>query len=92
MMGRRIQDLSIKVGIMSVIDLRNDYYVVDFMNEEDYNLAIIGGLWKIFDPYLTVREWCPNFDPMKATIDEDIWRGSAFIKCTADMGTGGRAG
>ncbi|XP_028804080.1 uncharacterized protein LOC114759153 [Neltuma alba] len=37
---------------------------------EDYSNALIGGLWMIYDHYLTVQPWQPKFRPETATIDK----------------------
>ncbi|XP_015973162.1 uncharacterized protein LOC107496423 [Arachis duranensis] len=58
-----------KKGTIDVIDLSNDFYLVKFYASEDFDYALLEGPWKIFDHYLTVRLWEPNFNPMKATID-----------------------
>nr|XP_029144560.1 uncharacterized protein LOC114924350 [Arachis hypogaea] len=58
-----------KKGTIDVIDLSNDFYLVKFYASEDFDYAMLEGPWKIFNHYLTVRLWEPNFNPMKATID-----------------------
>ncbi|KAI9120082.1 hypothetical protein K1719_009051 [Acacia pycnantha] len=43
-------------------------------SREDYDHALTGGPWLIFDHYLTVRPWEPNFHPMRASIDKvAVW-------------------
>jgi hypothetical protein len=47
---------------------------VYFSNEEDYTKSLEEGPWLIYDHYLVVREWCPNFYPGSATIDKTaVW-------------------
>ncbi|KAF7813509.1 ribonuclease H [Senna tora] len=50
-------------GILSIIDLTNDYFLVKFTCVEDYENALLNGPWVIFDHYLTVQPWRPGFDP-----------------------------
>lgn len=50
-------------GSISLADLGNEYYLARFINEEDYDRALLGGPWLIVDHYLTVQQWRPNFDP-----------------------------
>ncbi|KAL4389891.1 hypothetical protein AHAS_Ahas03G0090400 [Arachis hypogaea] len=68
-MKRRLETMWAKRGSLEVIDLGNEYFLVKFFNGEDLDYALTEGPWKIFDHYLTVRLWKPEFDPMKASID-----------------------
>ncbi|MCH94906.1 hypothetical protein A2U01_0015876, partial [Trifolium medium] len=58
----------VRKGVINIIDLGNDYYLVAFTHEEDKNAAMSDGPWFIYDHYLTVREWSPNFHPASDTI------------------------
>lgn len=43
-------------------------------NEEDRYKALVDGPWLIYDHYLTVREWYPNFQPCSASIEKvAVW-------------------
>ncbi|MBA0726213.1 hypothetical protein Golax_002055 [Gossypium laxum] len=44
-----------------LIDLENDYYLVRFNDEEDYNNVLTSGPWVILGQYLTFRLWSPMF-------------------------------
>lgn len=59
-------------GTISLADLGNDYYLARFTNEEDYDRALLGGLWLIANHYLTVQQWRPNFDPDQETIKKVV--------------------
>lgn len=48
---------------MFVIDLENDYYIVQFSKEEDYMFALQEGPCIILDHYLVVQRWRSEFDP-----------------------------
>lgn len=50
------------------MDLVNDYYLVNFTNEEDYNFVLFEGPWIILDHYLIVRKWFTGFNPSKDII------------------------
>lgn len=64
----RLQDMWIKNGIMSIADLENNFFLVKFSSKEDMNFALSEGPWLIYDHYLIVRKWAPNFDPDLETI------------------------
>ncbi|GAU31323.1 hypothetical protein TSUD_315330 [Trifolium subterraneum] len=64
----RLKQMWVRKGVINIIDLGNQYYLVAFTNEEDKNAAISDGPWFIYDHYLTVREWSPNFHPANDTI------------------------
>ncbi|PPR85407.1 hypothetical protein GOBAR_AA35285 [Gossypium barbadense] len=57
---------------IQVMDLENDYYLVRFQDEEDYNKVLIGGPWVIFGQYLTVCLWLPFFFTMKDELDAQV--------------------
>lgn len=39
------------------MNLENDYHLVRFNDEDDYNDILIKGSWVIFGQYLTMRPW-----------------------------------
>lgn len=43
------------------MDVDNGYFVVKFDIEVDRQKVIGGGPWMIFDHYLTIANWSPNF-------------------------------
>ncbi|PNX80936.1 hypothetical protein L195_g036950, partial [Trifolium pratense] len=53
----RLKQMWVRKGVISLIDLSNDYYLVAFTNEEDQYVALMDGPWFIYDHYLTVKEW-----------------------------------
>ncbi|RYR46613.1 hypothetical protein Ahy_A07g032359 [Arachis hypogaea] len=55
---------------IDVIDLGNDFYLVKFYAQEDLDHALLDGPWKIYDHYLAVRLWEPNFNPLLTFIDK----------------------
>lgn len=64
----RLKQMWVKKDIINIIDLSNDYYLVTFSHDQDYTIAMLNGPWFIYDHYLTVKEWCPNFHPQSDTI------------------------
>ncbi|KAI9097679.1 hypothetical protein K1719_025450 [Acacia pycnantha] len=48
-----LQSLWAKRGVIRLINIGNRFFVVKFSNKEDYNNALTGGPWMIFDHYLT---------------------------------------
>ncbi|MBA0838231.1 hypothetical protein Goarm_010309 [Gossypium armourianum] len=52
---------------LKVIGLENDYFSVNFQDDDEYLHAVSGGPWTIFGQYLTVRPWTPSF-----TTDQDF--------------------
>ncbi|KAL4323225.1 hypothetical protein GQ457_11G016430 [Hibiscus cannabinus] len=58
----RIMALWTPVGEINLIDLDNEYYLVRFANEEDFQKVLSGGPWMIFGSYLTVQPWSRYFN------------------------------
>ncbi|CAI0431003.1 unnamed protein product [Linum tenue] len=55
------------VGTMEVLDLDHDCFLVKLDNEQDYFKALTDGPWTVFDHYLMVQQWTPQFkasDPL----------------------------
>ncbi|XP_028800282.1 uncharacterized protein LOC114755557 [Neltuma alba] len=70
----RLQSMWVKRGVIRLINIGHGYYVVKFTNKEDYYEALTGGPWMIYDHYLTMQPWEPNFRSDRATIDKvAVW-------------------
>jgi hypothetical protein len=70
----RLKQMWVRKGSINIIDLSNDYYLVAFTHEDDQYAALMDGPWFIYDHYLTVQEWKPNFNPVSDTIKEvAVW-------------------
>ncbi|XP_058727196.1 uncharacterized protein LOC131598631 [Vicia villosa] len=70
----RLNQMWVRKGVISIIDLSNDYYLVAFSHEDDKKAALGNGPWFIYDHYLTVKDWRPNFQPNTDSIDEvAVW-------------------
>lgn len=55
-----------------IMDLGHVFYMVKFDSEDDRSKVINGGPWMIFDHYLTIRLWTPEFNASHATIDKTL--------------------
>ncbi|XP_058726109.1 uncharacterized protein LOC131597426 [Vicia villosa] len=64
----RLKQMWVKKGVINIIDLSNDYNLVTFSHDQDHTTAMLNGLWFIYDHYLTVKPWSPNFHPQSDTI------------------------
>ncbi|CAN1184839.1 hypothetical protein LINPERHAP2_LOCUS37199 [Linum perenne] len=65
---RRLESLWARSGNIQVCDLANNFFLVRFSNEQDYQRAAFEGPWKIYDYYLAVSRWTPAFsdeEPIK---------------------------
>ncbi|KAK2384311.1 zinc ion binding / nucleic acid binding protein [Trifolium repens] len=70
----RLKQMWVKKGIINIIDLGNDYYLVTFSHDFDHGTALMNGPWFIYDHYLTVKEWSPDFHPQSDTIKKvAVW-------------------
>ncbi|CAN1178991.1 hypothetical protein LINPERHAP2_LOCUS33936 [Linum perenne] len=61
-MKRRLETLWARAGKIQVSDLANSFFLVRFSEAEDYNRAVTGGPWKIYDYYISVARWSPSFN------------------------------
>ncbi|CAN0878194.1 hypothetical protein LINGRAHAP2_LOCUS12346 [Linum grandiflorum] len=59
---RRLETLWAKHGQIQVTDASNAFFIVRFSDPNDYQLAAFRGPWKIYDYYITVARWSPDFD------------------------------
>ncbi|GAU17846.1 hypothetical protein TSUD_329720 [Trifolium subterraneum] len=59
----RLKQMWVRNGIINIVDVGHDFFLVTFTNKEDHYRALIEGPWLIYDNYLVVREWSPNFHP-----------------------------
>lgn len=48
------------------------FYVIRFELQNDYVQVLMRGPWKLFDHYLTIQIWKPNFEPMTESITSMI--------------------
>ncbi|KAL4369613.1 hypothetical protein GQ457_05G012620 [Hibiscus cannabinus] len=62
----RVKSLWNPKGDMCIIDLDNDYYLVRFAIEEDFQKVLSEGPWVIYGSYLTVQPWSMEFSTSEA--------------------------
>ncbi|XP_016706938.2 uncharacterized protein [Gossypium hirsutum] len=55
-----------------LMDLENDYYLVQFNDEEDVKNVLTKGPWVIFGQYLTVRPWLSNFSTTQDEVESQV--------------------
>ncbi|KAI9086946.1 hypothetical protein K1719_031107 [Acacia pycnantha] len=68
-MVRKLNQIWARKGNIDVFDRENDYFSVNFQNQEDYMEALTGGPWLIANAYLNVARWRSDFNPKVAKID-----------------------
>ncbi|KAJ4844777.1 hypothetical protein Tsubulata_003486 [Turnera subulata] len=59
-------------GQVTMADMGNDYYLLRFTNDEDYDRVLFDGPWMVLDHVVIVRRWEPHFDPDNAVIDKAV--------------------
>jgi hypothetical protein len=70
----RLKQMWVRNGIINMVDVGNDFFLVTFTSSEDHYRALIDGPWMIYDNYLVVREWNPNFHPFGEVIEKvAVW-------------------
>ncbi|CAN1139370.1 hypothetical protein LINPERPRIM_LOCUS24092 [Linum perenne] len=68
---RRLGIIKAKGGHIQVSDLSNDYFLVRFYDVDDYHRATFHCPWKIYDYYISVVWWIPEFneeDPIQTIL------------------------
>ncbi|PNY14274.1 hypothetical protein L195_g010950 [Trifolium pratense] len=70
----RLKQLWVRKGVIQIVDLSHDFYLVTFTSLEDQCRALTEGPWMIYDHYFVVRAWSSNFDPSTATVTKTaVW-------------------
>ncbi|KAL4325829.1 hypothetical protein GQ457_11G022230 [Hibiscus cannabinus] len=57
----RVHSLWSPIGELNIIDLDNEYYLIRFAMDADYDKVLSGGPWMKYDCYLTVQPWSRDF-------------------------------
>lgn len=60
------------VAGFEIMDLGNDFFMVKFEEEIDRSKVMDEGPWMVFDRYLTVQTWSPEFMSPAAKIDKTM--------------------
>lgn len=73
-LSRRVKELWKPKSPIDLIALDNDFFLARFNSREDFDFALEGGPWIIADHYLSVRQWCPDFDPFNVSLERlAVW-------------------
>nr|KYP51188.1 Transposon TX1 uncharacterized [Cajanus cajan] len=59
-------------GDFDIIDVSNGFFLVNFDLNADKEKIMHGGPWMIFDHYLTVRQWDPEFSALESKVDKTL--------------------
>ncbi|KAG5124779.1 hypothetical protein JHK82_031516 [Glycine max] len=81
--NKELENIKVE-DILHMIDIGNDYFLAYFSHKEDMMKAQIEGPWLIYDHYLVVREWMPNFHPSSEALEKVVVRVRFFglpIEC-----------
>ena len=67
---RKIKNLWRPKAALDLVVMDNGFFLVKFSSLDDYELAEYGGpgSWILFNHYLKIRSWQPNFDPEQDTL------------------------
>ncbi|KAJ1424289.1 Zinc finger, CCHC-type [Sesbania bispinosa] len=61
---------------MEVIDLENEYFLVNFNSLDDLDAVFENGPWMIQDHYLVIQKWKPEFFPF----EDDLTNVAAWVR------------
>ncbi|CAN1201042.1 hypothetical protein LINPERHAP2_LOCUS45359 [Linum perenne] len=59
---RRLETIWARSGNIQVSDAANSFFLVRFSDQDDYQRAAFRGPWKIYDYYISVARWTPQFN------------------------------
>lgn len=60
---KHLQGLGEIKGALKRVELGKGCYIIKTENGEDYTIAIAGGPWLLFNYYLAIQQWKPDFEP-----------------------------
>ena len=73
-MRDRLKKLWKPVAGFDLLDLGHGFFLVKFDDEGDRSKVVDGGPWMLFDHYLAVQSWTPEFAASSAKIDRTmVW-------------------
>lgn len=78
-LGYKGLEMAIKIlwkpkGGYQVMDLENNYYIVQFAVRSDYLWVLPDGPWVVKETYLTIQPWSPNFSIKQTRISAlTVW-------------------
>lgn len=71
-LSRRLREMWKPKGVMYLMDLPRQFFMVMFEHEDEYLAALTGGPWRVFGCYRVVQAWSPSFDPLKEEIETTL--------------------
>lgn len=66
-------------GDIEFMDLENDYFLVRFAERYDLQKVLSGGPWMLFDHYIVIQRWKPEFSPF----EDELKRVAVWIRIPA---------
>ena len=67
-----LKQLWVRRGVIQIVDLSHDFYLITFTSLEDQCRALMDGPSMIYDHYLVVRVWSSNLDLATATVTKTV--------------------
>jgi hypothetical protein len=67
----KLQKTWARSGTIQVSNMAENYYLVKFVSEDDYNHALFEGPWKVVDHYIVVQRW-RKFFSLTAEISKKV--------------------
>ncbi|XP_061360020.1 uncharacterized protein LOC133304064 [Gastrolobium bilobum] len=68
-MKKRLENMWAREGKNFVTDVENGFFFLRFSDKKDMDFAVTAGPWVLFDHYLAIRLWEPDFQSHFAAID-----------------------
>ena len=59
-----------KGGDVKILDLIDEFFLIQFTDEGDYKHALFEGPWLIADHFLLVQRWCLLFKPSDKAVQK----------------------
>ncbi|KAH1064205.1 hypothetical protein J1N35_029192 [Gossypium stocksii] len=71
--GDVMTDVSLRCSFQ-LMDLENDFFLVRFLDHDDYHKVLTGGSWVIYGQHLTVKPWSLDFSTSQNEVDiQVVW-------------------
>lgn len=59
-------------GLFQLMDLENDFYLVLFQEENDFNKVLTATSWVVFGRYLSIRPWSTDFSTSQSDFESQV--------------------
>lgn len=74
LMKEKLKKVWKPAGVFDIMDIDNGFYMVKLDMEADREMVISNGPWMMFDHYLAVMRWSPEFVSPNAKVDRTtVW-------------------